>query len=134
MNRPLLVLAFLLAAPLAGCDLFDVEGTSARGTVTDARTGRPIPGIYVSLEVGGGGAFSSPLAQDITDANGEYALDDTERRFTSVVLEVNLGSTDGTGGIPLADPRYGYWSQNVEKWSSNEIEVTLNRDEVERDV
>jgi hypothetical protein len=72
-----------------GCDLFDPGGPSYAGVVVDAETEEPIEGIQVSLQINSSSWGYSIVAEDFTDANGEFWLRDPLDRASRSILFVN---------------------------------------------
>ncbi len=97
-----LVVVVLVAGTL-GCAM------RVRGAVTDAHSGRPIPGAYVSSD-----CYPSAVA---TDSAGRYEL---KTRWSSCTLTV-FAPGYRTRVVPMHSPDESHSRQDVVLWRMNQI-------------
>ena len=111
----------------SGCDVFGEQGTQVHGVVSDAVSGNPISGIYVSLKIGGTPTFSSPVSEAVTAQDGSYELKDGQDRSASLVINVNMGSQNGDENIPISNVNYTATSMSVVKGKRSQLNFSLDR-------
>ena len=108
----------------AGCDLLGSGGeTTVSGVVVDAETGDPLENIWVTLRVSGGrfGAYPA-VAEDSTDAQGRFYLDDPVRRSSYPILYVNYVGHEGGG---VRNPSYSTHTERIESNTHRTVRVEL---------
>jgi hypothetical protein len=80
-----------------------------RGAVTDAQSGRPVPGAYVSSD-----CYPSAVA---TDSTGRYEL---KTRWSSCTLTV-FAPGYRTRVVPMHSPDENHSRQDIVLWRMNQI-------------